>query len=120
MNINPDQYIKHCAKLLGNRNRSSKGSLRIDQIYTGMQKPLLIQFFITIKKKINEFSKNKKEIDERSKPFKTLNETIVQEIKLKEVELGLDSRIQEKKRSTPSGKLKAIERLEDKEISKLL
>ncbi|CAG8471295.1 3296_t:CDS:10 [Funneliformis mosseae] len=76
MNINPDQYIKHCAKLLGNRNRSSKGSLRIDQIYT--------------------------------------------EIKLKEVELGLDSRFQEKKRSTPSGKLKVIERLEDKEISKLL
>ncbi|CAI2166909.1 14706_t:CDS:10 [Funneliformis geosporum] len=93
-NINPDQYIKYCANLLGNRNRLSGGTLRIDQIYT--------------------------EIDERSKPFKTLNETIVQEIKLKEVELGLDSLTQEKKRSTPSGKLRVIEKLEDKEISKLL
>ncbi|RIA96545.1 hypothetical protein C1645_815219 [Glomus cerebriforme] len=82
ININPDQYIEFCADLLGGRDRmprppeGSKVSRHIEQ------------------------EKKYAEIDERSNPFKTLNEKkIVQEIKSNKFESDLNLLLEQKRES---------------------
>ncbi|RGB31797.1 hypothetical protein C1646_708191 [Rhizophagus diaphanus] len=82
MDMNPDQYIQFCADLLGDIDRVPKPPER--------------------SKTSHHIEQEKKytEIDERSKPFKILNEKkIVQEIKSNKFESDLNLLMEEKRES---------------------